>query len=300
MNRLWIAPLIALGVTLDAVPARAGDAPGVKQTIDYVKKLQTSTGGFLSMTPQPNIRLAPTLRATSAAVRALHYWGGSVPDRETAVKFVERCWDPAAGAFADMPGGKPDLFTTAVGVMAVTELKMPTDKVSAAAVKFLSENAKNFEDIRIAAAGLERLNEKAPNAKAWLADVGKLQNADGSFGKGPGQARATGGSVVTLLRLGGDVADRAALVKILKDGQRRNGGYGKDDNDSAADLETTYRVMRCFVMLKAAPDNVEGMRSFVAKCRNEDGGYGMTPGEPSNVNATYFAGIIRHWLDGKK
>jgi hypothetical protein len=199
-----------------------------------------------------------------------------------------------------MPGGKPDLFTTAVGVMAVTELKMPTDKVSAGAVKFLSENAKNFEDIRIAAAGLERLNEKAPNAKAWLADVGKLQNADGSFGKGPGQARATGGSVVTLLRLGGDVADRAALVKILKDGQRRNGGYGKDDNEIASDLETTYRVMRCFVMLKASPENVEGMRSFVAKCRNEDGGYGMTPGEPSNVNATYFAGIIRHWLDGKK
>jgi hypothetical protein len=105
---------------------------------------------------------------------------------------------------------------------------------------------------------------------------------------------------VTLLRLGGDVADRAALVKILKDGQRRNGGYGKDDNEIASDLETTYRVMRCFVMLKASPENVEGMRSFVAKCRNEDGGYGMTPGEPSNVNATYFAGIIRHWLDGKK
>ena len=296
MNRLWIVGVFALVV----VPVRADDAPGVKQTIEYVKKLQTSTGGFLPNVPQPNVRMVPTLRATSAAVRALKYWGGSVPNKEAAVKFVESCWNSDAGGFADRPNDKADVFTTAVGVMAVTELKMPTDKIGPTALKFLSDNAKSFEDIRIATAGLERLNEKAPNAKAWLADVRKLQNPDGSFGKGAGQARATGGSVVTLLRLGGDVADRAVIIKILKDGQRRNGGYGKDNDENASDLETTYRVMRCFVMLKALPDNVEGVRSFVAKCRNEDGGYGITPGEPSNVNATYFAGIIRHWLDEKK
>lgn len=295
MKRLWVVPVIALF----APSARGDDAAGVKQTIEYVKKLQTSTGGFTSIAPQPNIRIAPTLRATSAAVRALHYWGGSVPDTKAAVKFVESCWAPAAGAFADMPNQKPDVFTTAVGLIAVTELKMPTDKIGPAAVTFLSDNAKTFEDMRIAAAGLERLNVKAPKAKAWLADVRKLQNADGSFGKGPGQARATGGSVVTLLRLGGEVSDPAAIVKVLKDGQRRNGGYGKEDGEIVSDLETTYRVMRCFVMLKAQPDNVEGVRSFVAKCRNEDGGYGMAPGEPSNVGATYFAGIIRHWLDKK-
>ncbi|MCI0683161.1 MAG: terpene cyclase/mutase family protein [Gemmataceae bacterium] len=299
MKRLWMIPAIAAVAGL-ASPVRGDDAAGVKQTIEYVKKLQTSTGGFTSIAPRPNIRLAPTLRATSAAVRALKYWGGAVPDQAAAVKFVESCWDPATGGFSDFPRGKPDVFTTAVGVMAVAELKMPTDKIGPAAVKFLSENAKTFEDMRIAAAGLERLNKKAPRAKEWLAEIRKLQGPDGRFGKGPGQARAAGGSIVTLLRLGGDVSDGAAIVKVLKDGQRRNGGYGKDTDEIASDLETTYRVMRCFVMLKARPANVEGVRSFVAKCRNEDGGYGMAPGEPSNVTATYFAGIIRYWLEKKE
>jgi hypothetical protein len=52
-------------------------------------------------------------------------------------------------------------------------------------------------------------------------------------------------------------------------------------------------------MLKAKPGNVEGVRSFVAKCRNADGGYAVAPGQPSSVNATYFAAIITHWLDAK-
>jgi hypothetical protein len=38
------------------------------------------------------------------------------------------------------------------------------------------------------------------------------------------------------------------------------------------------------------------VRSFVAKCRNADGGYGVAPGQPSNISGTYFAAIILHWL----
>jgi hypothetical protein len=287
------------GIVLVVAQARADEAEGVKQTIDYVRKLQTSTGGFTSIAPQPNIRLAPNLRATSSAVRALHHLGGDLANKDAAIKFVESCWNVEAGGFSDFPKGKPDVFTTAVGLMAVTELKMPAEKYAAPAVKFLTENSKGFDDIRIAVAGFERLKLKAPSAVAWRAEVEKLRNADGSFGKAHGQARATGGSVVTLLRLGAEVGKRDAVLALLRDGQRPNGGYGKDDDEIASDLETTYRVMRCFVMLKAQPENVEGIRSFVAKCRNEDGGYALMPGAPSNVSATYFAAIIRHWLDKK-
>jgi prenyltransferase beta subunit len=274
--------------------------PGLKQTIDYVRDLQTNTGGFLSMAPQPNIRIAPTLKATSAAVRGLHYLGGDLKDKPACIKFVESCFDAASGGFADFPRGTPDVFTTAVGIMAVTELKMPVQKFGPAAAKYLDDHAKGFDDIRIAVAGLERLNAKAPRAQAWLDEVRKSQNDDGSFGKGPGQARATGSAVVTLLRLGSDLPQRDAVLKVLREGQRPSGGFGKDDDEIASDLETSYRVMRCFMMLKARPKSAEGMRSFVAKCRNADGGYGMAPGQPSNVNATYFAAIIKHWLKEKK
>jgi hypothetical protein len=48
-------------------------------------------------------------------------------------------------------------------------------------------------------------------------------------------------------------------------------------------------------MLQERPA-AQQMHSFVATCRNSDGGYGVAPGEPSSVAATYFASIILHWL----
>jgi prenyltransferase beta subunit len=81
---------------------------------------------------------------------------------------------------------------------------------------------------------------------------------------------------------------------VLKKGQRADGGFGKEQSKTS-DLETSYRVMRAFVMLKDKPD-VERCRSFVAQCRNPDRGYGVAPGQTSSVAATYFASIILHWL----
>ncbi|MBI2805158.1 MAG: hypothetical protein HYX68_09300 [Planctomycetes bacterium] len=292
MNRFTLVCIVGLAANTFT---NAGE-PGSKQTIAYVQKLQTATGGFLPMAPRPNIRVAPNLRSTSAAVRALHYLGGEIPNKKACIKFVESCYDPTTGGFGDMPRGKPDVFLTAVGLMAVTELKMPTEKYAAGAIKFMSENAKSFEDIRIAVAGLERLHATAPKKDQWLKDVLKPQNADGTFGNGPGMARDTGSRVVTILRLGAKVHNPESILKSLKAGQRQNGGYGKADSEIASDLETTYRVMRCFVMLKSRPGHAEGIRSFVAKCRNPDGGYGSAPGQPSNIGGTYFASIILRWL----
>ena len=294
-------PFLLFALLLAFIPSQlhAGDAADRKAAIAYVQKLQTSTGGFLSMAPQPNIRLAPTLRATSAGVRALHYLGGDIPDKAACVKFVESCYDPASGGFSDMPRGTPDVFTTAVGLMAVKELKMPADKIGPAAAKYLAKNAKKFEDIRIAAAGLERFGVDPTLASDWRLAVDRTGNADGFFGKGKGQARDTASAIVTILRLGTQLADSAPTIKLLKAGQRPDGGFGKEDSD-ASDLETSYRVLRCFVMLNARPDNIKGLRAFVAKCKNADGGSGVAPGEPSTVSGTYFAAIIHHWLDGKQ
>src|SRR5262249_34093686 len=149
-------------------------------------------------------------------VRALHYLGAEMPNKDACAKFVESCYDAGVGGFSDVPQGKPDVFTTAVGIMAVAELKMPVEKFSSGTIKYMSANAKSFEDIRIAAAGLERLKATSPKNDDWLKEIVKLQNSDGTFGKGPGQARATGGGVVTLLRLGGKADDTERVLKILK------------------------------------------------------------------------------------
>src|SRR5205823_2401078 len=109
---------------------------------------------------------------------------------------------------------------------------------------------------------------------------------------------ATGGTVAAILRLGGKPVGSASVIELLNRGQNKDGGFGKDDSH-ASDLETTYRVTRCYHMLKSQPRHAEAMRQFVAKCRNSDGGYGVQPGKPSTVSSTYFAGIILHWLDEK-
>jgi prenyltransferase beta subunit len=239
------------------------------------------------------------LRSTSAAVRILHYLKAEIPNKEACVKFIAGCHDAAGGGFADRPKGKPDIATTAIGLMAVKELGMDVDQYGPGAVKFLTEHARSFEDIRIAAAGLESIKVKGPKNRDWLDEVLKRQNDDGTFGKEGGRPRDTASAVVTILRLGGAPKDKELVLKVLRDGQRLSGGYGKADSDSASDLESTYRVMRCFMMLKAWPDRAEGLRTFIAKCRNEDGGYGVAPGQPSSVSGTYYAAIIRHWEDAK-
>jgi hypothetical protein len=181
--------------------------------------------------------------------------------------------------------------------MAVVDLKMPPGKYAGPAVKYLAEKTKTFEDIRIAAAAFESLKQASPRNEQWLKEIRKMQNADGTYGQGPGQARATGGAVAAVLRLGGKVADTDKLLQALKQGQRKSGAYGKDDAGDASDLETTYRVMRSFTMLKSRPDDVPALQGFIAKCRNGDGGYGVAPGQPSSASGSYFAAIIRHWLE---
>src|SRR5207302_3886157 len=98
-----------------------------------------------------------SLRATSSAVRTLKYLGSDLPNADKCKKFVAGCFDKDSGGFADTPGGKADVATTAIGLMAVVELGLPAESYHAAAVRYLSDHAKTFDEIRIAAAGFEAI-----------------------------------------------------------------------------------------------------------------------------------------------
>jgi hypothetical protein len=290
MKQVGLAALAAW--MLVVVPA-PGQTPEEKQaTIAYVRGLQVAGSGF-----RPDAKAdQPTLRATSAALRALSYLGGGPRDLMGAADFVQRCYDKASGGFADMPGGKPDVFTTAVGVMAVKEAKLPLEPFAEPVLKYFGGNVQSFEDIRIAAAGLERLGQPAPQARAWLEQIHRLKNSDGTWGKGKGTARMTGSAAVVVLRLGDKLPAADSVLQALKAGQRGDGGFGREEVDTS-DLETSYRVLRAFVMLRHRPEKPDALRAFVARCRNTDGGYGLSPGQPSAAGPTYFAAIILHWLD---
>ena len=241
-----------------------------------------------------------TLRATSAGIRAIHFWGGDLPDTDAARKFVGQLFDKKSGGFVPSAAAdaKPDVYNTAVGLMAAVELKMPLDDIEKPAIAFLGKHAKNFEEIRIAVAGLEAVGKLPPQGKEWLAQLEKMKNADGTWGKGDGGARDTGGTAVAILRLGGKLGDRDAILKAMRAGQRKDGGFGQAGSETS-DLETTYRVMRGFMMLKEKPADSAKVRAFIASCRGADGGYGVAPGQPSNVGGTYFAGIMLKWMEEK-
>jgi prenyltransferase beta subunit len=292
MHRVIVFTSLIVAVLWLAAPAQGQTAAEKKATVAYLQSLQQKSGGFAASKAADQA----SVRATSSALRALKYFGGQVPDAKSAARFVESCFDKSSGGFGDTPGGKPDVLTTSIGLMAAAELKMDLDPYRNPAVNFLAKNAKSFEDIRIAAAALDTIAAKSPVAGDWIGEIHKLQAKDGTFGSGPGQARATGGAAVAVLRLGGQL-DREAVLKACKAGQRPDGGFGKEDVKNS-DLETSYRVMRLFWMLKDRPD-ADKIRGFIAKCRNADGGYGVAPGQPSNVGGTYFASIILHWLDEK-
>jgi hypothetical protein len=260
-------------------------------TIRYLTSLQNADGGFRATAAAKQ----SSLRATSSALRALRYFGGSVPNTARCKDFVERCHD-RSGGFADTPGGKADVVLTAVGLMAMIELQLPTDRIKAPAIAYLTDHAKEFEQVRMAAAGLEALGERSSRNETWLKELAARQNPDGTFGKGPSLVRDTGSAVACMLRLGGKCSPQQtrAILAALDAGQNKDGGFGKA---TASDLETSYRVVRTYVMLGAKPARADDLRAFIARCRNADGGYGLTPGSPSAVTSTYFAAILLHWLN---
>jgi hypothetical protein len=280
-------------VLFAALPAWSQTPEQKKATIEYLKKLQNKDGGF---SPAEGLTKS-TLGATSSALRALKYSSGDVADRTTCVEFVKSCFDKTSGGFAEQPGGKPAVNLTAVGLMVLVELKIDLEPYVGPGVKYLDDNAKSFDDIRIAVAGLEAVGKKSAHADEWMEQIKKMRNDDGTFSKGDGQARDTGGATVAILRLSGKVEHPDAVLKVLNSGQRKDGGFGKAD-PKESDLESTYRVLRAYHMLKAKPD-VDKLRGFIDACRNKDGGYSVTPGKPSTVSATYYAAIVQHWLDEK-
>lgn len=286
MNRL----LFSLA-TWALVVGAGGQAHSTEQparTASYVEAFQNPDGGFAAKAGGPS-----SLGTTSSAIRILKNVGGSIPDVLACVKYVKSCRDTESGGFAPTPGGKPDVRTTAVGLMALAELLVADDATSAAAIEYFSKNVKDFEEIRIAVAGLEAIKKPAPEFAKWTQQIEAMRNSDGTFGKGAGQPRDTGGAVAALLRMGVKLEKPEAVVAALRAGQKSDGAWSKGDGPS--DLESTYRIMRTLYMLKEAPD-LDAVRSFIEKCQKDDGSYATVVGGDGDLSGTYYATTVLRWV----
>jgi len=288
----WMS-MAAMCLILVSVSALSGQLPTQvqkQQTLAYLYSLQQPDGSFASGASTGKSDL-PT---TSAAVRAIVYFGGKVPNAESCRKYLLACQN-SDGGFASRPGEVSQVRTTALAVLALVELSDADRARLNRALEYLESQARNFEDIRIAAAAFEAMQVRAGDKtlKRWRQEILSLRNAEGTFGKGQEVARDSGSVAACLLRLGLPLENADAVTQAILGGQRRDGGWSRADQPS--DLETTYRVMRALYMLKCKPD-LKAVAGFVASCRTASGGYALRPGESATPQATYFAAAILRWL----
>jgi hypothetical protein len=206
------------------------------------------------------------------------------------VNFVRALYDPAAGAFHE-PGATADVRSTAMGAMTLAELGQRLGSDGPAIARYFDANATGQADVYIAEAALQANGLRPLREREWLQTFEAMRHTDGTYGK---DVTDTAHAVVTYLRLKARLPDRAGATRALRAAQNWDGGFGVTPMSS--DLPTSYPVMRALYMLKTRPD-IAAIREFVGRCRNDDGGYGPTAGQPSTVGATYYAAIILHWLD---
>lgn len=266
------------------------------RAIAFVCSLQTPSGGFVTIMPNDGTKPSPSLRTTRTALRCLRYLGGQPADRDAVIRYLLACYHTENGGFSDSPKVEPDSISTAVALMIFGELKLPVDHYLEGGLRYINDNTVGFEQVRMVASALEELRRTVPNAQGWLREIQRERNADGSYGRGPGTARTTALHVVTELRLGGAPPSREAVLKVLRDGQRADGGFG-GDAEGSSDLEACYRIVRVLTWLDSRPRDPGKLRAFIAHCRNSDGGYSIRPNTPSSLHGTYYATIVRYWLD---
>ena len=286
MQRLFPSLLL---LPLLVAPARTAPLPAEQREVStrFIHGLQNPDGGYRNADASGPSQLG----ATSSSLRALKYLDAKPRRREEIRKFVLSCYNPETGAFADTPGGTPDARTTAMGLMAMAELKMPVKKHEEKIRAYFTENARTVPDVYIATAAMDAAKLRSEAGGRWIARFDVMRNPDGTYGRGPVD---TATAVITILRLGGSFPNREAVVQSIRGAQKSDGGFAAMGENS--DLPTTYRMVRALSMLRERPD-LARLREFVARCRNADGGYGTAPGQPSSAGGTYFAAIVQHWAD---
>jgi hypothetical protein len=270
--------------------AVAQPAPEAAATLKFIESLyDPATGGYRVEPGTP-----PSLRACNGASRATRYLGGKLADKAKTAEFVLKCYDNASGGFAE-PGEKPDPTMTAIGIMAAVELGIDKSKIDKAP-GYLGRTTAGFEGGRLAVAAVENYGRDGfqDYLGNWLR-VGE-KNLLLAVKKPPFEgARDVGGAAAMFLRLGEKLPPDVDVLNSIRNGQRDDGGWGKP-TEKTSDLDSTYRVLRAFYLLKEKPKNVESVRKLVASCRNPDGGYGVTPGAKSTLSGVYYASIISDWL----
>ena len=127
------------------------------------------------------------------------------------------------------------------------------------AIEYLGKNAKSFEEVRMAIAGLEAVPLHRPTFRAGSSRSRRCANPTAHSARGRARHTRPAGAAAAILRMGLKLENRDAIIDAIKAGQRAEGGWSKDDGPP--DLGATYRVMRALYMLARSPTWIDCSRS---------------------------------------
>lgn len=254
--------------------------------ITFLHTMENPQGGFHPDATKP----LPSLRSTVGALRVFRMENTPCPNHKAHINFLQSCWKEKDGGFADHPESESaDVISTAVGLMGLSEWNSLAPQKREAGRRFLGEQSKSLEDIRIACAFLESETEELPWKKLWTAMILGRQNQDGTFGSGPSHMRDTASMAVTMIRL------KEPLKVSMDPAKHRQPDHGFGSaTSSISDMETTYRICRWLHLIQDR-QNLALTLPFLESCKNQDGGYGPRPKAPSTTSSTYQARIIQYW-----
>lgn len=271
---------------LSAEPPNDHRAKSIRFVLDLY---DADTGGFRS---EPNGPVG--LRGTVTATRSLKYLNAKPPEPTKTARFLLSCYDKESGGFAE-PNADVNAMSTSIGILGATDLGLKPAQFPKA-LDYLRETAKGFEEVRLAAAAVEAWGPNDPPSD-WDDWLVLIRQEDKRVAEDTaGLARLKASTAVSQLRLGDKLADPKQTLKILRSGQQPDGGWSRSAAQPS-DLETSYRVMRAFVMLDEQPSDTAAVRKFLSNHAHPDGGYRLEPNGSAHLGATYFALIIGHWLD---
>ncbi len=144
------AVIAVIGIVSTALPV-SGQTPAEFAADRRLRGRPSEQGRGIRRQGRPAVE--PWVRPTRACACS-STWGARYPTSSAASSSSSRVATPAADS-RRRRAASPTSLTTAIGLMAASELKIADPAMIKEAIAYLGKNAKTFEEVRMAIAGLE-------------------------------------------------------------------------------------------------------------------------------------------------
>lgn len=260
-----------------------------EKAILFLQLLQQQDGGYAGQLSNPVSKLQDTL----SSIKALKLLDSAPANVSKTVEFLYSCYDNKSGSFADQPGNKVSVFSTASALIALQDLETKDllKEVLPMAMEFIADNATSPADHFMRIAAFEECKLPPPAPKEAISFFYSIRQKDGSFGD---STFLNAISCAAILRAGEKIENTQSIVQTILNAQHSDGSFHGENGET--DLMTTYAAMRTLVLLDVPP-NLSALKEYLFSLHHEQGGFGVKPNDPASAGGTYQVISIFKWIE---